>query len=51
MHGDAVLDGGTWKVSRVTYEQMVSMAGVQLPPEPDEPEPGEEPTGEDLAGA
>jgi hypothetical protein len=51
MHGDAVLDGGTWKVSRVTYEQMVSMAGVQLPPEPDEPDPGEEPTGEDLAGA
>jgi hypothetical protein len=50
MHGDAVLEGGTWKVSRVTYERVASMAGVQLPPEPDEPEPeglqsGEEPPG------
>ena len=32
MHGFAVLVGGTWKVSRATYEQMASMAGIPLPP-------------------
>ena len=31
MHGFAVLDDGVWKVSRVHFHQMASMAGVAVP--------------------
>jgi hypothetical protein len=40
MHGFAVLDAGVWKVSRSSFQQVASMAGVQLPPEPEEEPPG-----------
>ena len=40
MHGFAVLDDGVWKVSRVHFHQMASMAGVAVPlPESGESEP------------
>ena len=47
MQGFAVLDGGIWKVSRTSYHQLASMAGVAVPPpDPGEPgEPGGEPPG------
>jgi hypothetical protein len=31
MHGFAVLDGGLWKVSRTSYHQVASIAGVPFP--------------------
>jgi hypothetical protein len=47
MQGFAVLDGEIWKVSRTSYHQLASMAGVAVPPpDPGEPgEPGGEPPG------
>jgi Clp amino terminal domain, pathogenicity island component/ClpX C4-type zinc finger len=39
LHGFAVLDAGVWKVSRTTFQQMASMAGVSMPsPDPDLPD-------------
>ena len=47
MHGFAVLDDGVWKVSRVHFHQMASMAGVSMPPDPGDPieDPGDDPAG------
>jgi hypothetical protein len=38
MHGFAVLDAGTWKVTRVSYQQIASLAGLPFPPPAEPPE-------------
>jgi hypothetical protein len=37
MHGFAALEGGVWKVSRASYLEVASIAGVPLPPPQESP--------------